>query len=153
MKLLVDTNVILDYFERRTGGEAAKKLFKLAEDNSHYECLTSSSVTDVLYLVTKAMVSKNKEQPEDKQLLRKDVEEQARDNVESFLSIMHILNVSEEHVHKAFKLRWHDTEDALQYVVAKDNAIDVIITNNKSDFEANDLRLMTAQEFLDSLPE
>lgn len=66
---------------------------------------------------------------------------------------MHILNVSEEHVHNAFKLKWHDTEDALQYVVAKDNAVDVIITNNKSDFEANDLKLMTAQEFLDSLPD
>lgn len=35
----------------------------------------------------------------------------------------------------------------------KDNAVDVIITNNKSDFEANDLKLMTAQEFLDSLPD
>ena len=46
MKLLVDTNVILDYFEGRAGGEAAKELFKLAEDNSQYECLTSSSVTD-----------------------------------------------------------------------------------------------------------
>ncbi len=153
MKLLVDTNVILDYFEGRVGGEAAKELFKLAEDNSQYECLTSSSVTDVLYLVTKALVIKNKEQPEDNRLPRKDVEEQARDSVESFLSIMHILNVSEEHVHNAFKLKWHDTEDALQYVVAKDNAIDVIITNNKSDFEANDLKLMTAQEFLDSLPD
>ena len=87
MKLLVDTNVILDYFEGRVGGKAAKELFKLAEDNSQYECLTSSSVTDVLYLVTKALVIKNKEQPEDNRLPRKDVEEQARDSVESFFQL------------------------------------------------------------------
>ncbi len=152
MKLLVDTNVILDYFEGRAGGEAAKKLFKLAEDDKQYECLTSTSVTDVLYLVTKAMVERNKELPESKRLQRRDIEEQARDNVESFLSIMHILAVSEEHVRNAFKLKWRDTEDALQYVIAKDNAVDAIITNNRSDFETDDLKLMTAQEFLDSLP-
>ncbi len=54
-------------------------------------------------------------------------------------------------IKSAFSLKWNDTEDALQYVIAKKNLVDIIITNNKKDFECTDIEIMTAQEFLDSL--
>ncbi|WP_026653378.1 type II toxin-antitoxin system VapC family toxin [Butyrivibrio proteoclasticus] len=151
MKLLIDTNVVLDFLEKRAGGEAAKELFKLAENDAQYECVSSSSVTDILYVVTKAMICTNRQKETVEQLSKSEVEVLARESVERLLSILHILTVSEDSIKDAFALKWRDTEDALQYVVAKENNIDVIITNNRSDFEASDIPLMTAQEFLGTL--
>ncbi len=151
MKLLIDTNVILDFFENRTGAEAAKDLFKLAENDSQYECVTGSSVTDVLYILTKAMREANAKLPEAERKTKKEIIILARDKFESFLSIFHILAVTEKSIKSAFSLKWDDTEDALQYVVAKENLVDVIITNNIDDFECDDIKVMTAQDFLNSL--
>ena len=151
MKLLIDTNIIIDFLELRDDSEAAKKLLKLAEDSSQYECVSSSSVTDILFILTKAMLHRNKDYPDDRKMTRNQVKEQARDNVEKLLSILHILPVTEHTIKIAFALKWRDTEDALQYSVSKENNVDVIITNNKKDFEKDDIPLMTAQEFLDTL--
>lgn len=151
MKLLVDTNIVIDFLEKRANGEQARALFKLAESDEQYECVSSSSVTDILYIITKSMLIKNKELPETERKSNRDVEESARDRLENFMSILHVLTVSEATIHKAFALKWRDTEDALQYVVAKENNVDVIITNNKSDYEASDIKLLTAQEFIDSI--
>ena len=47
-----------------------------------------------------------------------------------------------------------DIEDALQYECAKAANCDVIVTNNKRDFEEfSDLPVMTAGEFLESFEE
>ncbi len=51
----------------------------------------------------------------------------------------------------ALDLAWNDFEDAVQYSVAKSNNVDIIITNNKKDYEKNDISIMTAKEFLDSI--
>lgn len=151
MKLLIDTNIVLDFFEKRAGSEAARDLFKLAEDNSQYECVTGSTVTDILFLLTKAMKEANNARPEAERKTSKEIATLARDKFELFLTIIHVLPVTENSIKSAFSLKWNDTEDALQYVVAKENLVDVIITNNKKDFECTDIRVMTAKEFLDSL--
>lgn len=51
----------------------------------------------------------------------------------------------------ALDMSWNDFEDAVQYAVAKSNNVDVIITNNKKDFEKNAISIMTPEEFLDYL--
>ena len=146
MKLLIDTNVIMDFLEKRDGAEFAKKLFELAENDAQYECLTSSSVTDILYLFTKVL----KDSKEGNKT-NKEIKVLARIRLERFLSLFHILAVSEQTIKEAFSLAWTDTEDALQYAVAKENNVDIIITKNKKDYEKSDIPLMTAQEFLDLL--
>ena len=152
MKVFIDTNVIIDFLEKRANAEYAKELLKLSEDESQYECISSASVTDMLYIVTKTMLAQNKLQPDDVRLTNADVKASARNRLEKLLSLFHILSVTETSIRKAFALKWKDTEDALQYVVAKENGAECIITNNKSDFETTDIKLMTAQEFLSSLP-
>ncbi len=56
MKLFLDTNIILDYLEAREKGLFAKQVLKLAQDGKECECVTASSVTDILYLLTKALI-------------------------------------------------------------------------------------------------
>lgn len=48
MRLLIDTNVILDYLLSRQGfSEQAKAIFDLVKYGEHFEVLSSSAVTDI----------------------------------------------------------------------------------------------------------
>lgn len=48
MRLLIDTNVILDYLLSRKGfSQQAKQILDLARYESDFECVSSSAVTDI----------------------------------------------------------------------------------------------------------
>jgi len=53
----------------------------------------------------------------------------------------------------ALALRWKDFEDAVQFMVAKENGIDCIITRNAADFESHDIPCMSPTEFIASFKE
>jgi len=76
----------------------------------------------------------------------RDVLKLAEDNLE--YECVTASTVTEENIRMAFMLGWDDTEDALQYVVAKANSIDMIITNNVNDYILSDIPVMNAAEFL-----
>ena len=55
MRLLIDTNVILDYLLSRGGfREQAKELFDLVKYGEHFEVLSSSAVTDIFTISTRS---------------------------------------------------------------------------------------------------
>jgi predicted nucleic acid-binding protein len=55
MKVLVDTNVILDVLLKRDGLYAESfEVFRLAEQRNITGCVSSSAITDIFYLVHKA---------------------------------------------------------------------------------------------------
>ena len=49
MKLLIDTNVILDMVFQRNGCDSSMKLFRKIRDNGDSAYITASSVTDLFY--------------------------------------------------------------------------------------------------------
>jgi len=55
---------------------------------------------------------------------------------------------SNKTISDALALRWKDFEDTVQFVTAKENFVDLIITRNKADFEVNDIPCMTPAEFI-----
>ena len=133
MKLLIDTNVILDYLLARTGfHNDAKRVFALAAYDETYEFVSSSAVTDVFYHV-------NKE-------LRNSYE--AQNKLRELLYIITVLDVTQEDIFRALDMRWKDFEDALQYAVALSNRVDIVITRNKKDYEGGPIPVMTPSEFL-----
>lgn len=146
MKLLIDTNVVLDFLLAREGAEAAKEIFKLAEEHSEYECVTASSVTDILYTLTKANKERNHQNESGK--TNKEIETESARMLSDFLTIVHILPVTEHDVKTAFSLGWDDIEDALQYSVAVSNDVDVIITSNVKDFENSNIPVKRPGDFL-----
>ena len=148
MKLFLDTNIVLDYLEAREKGLFAKQVLKLAKDGKEWECVTASSVTDILYLLTKALRESNKGLDEAQRRTNKEIRQIAAEQMDKLLNVIHILTVTEDGVKKALALKWADTEDALQYVVAKANSVDIIITNNIGDYELSDIPVMDAEEFL-----
>jgi len=148
MKLFIDTNIILDYLEAREKGPDAKKVLKLAESEEEYECVTASSATDILYLFTDSLWKANKLLDEDDRKTKREIKRDALVLTNKLLGFLHILTVTEDNIRKAFSMGWDDGEDALQYVVAKANGVDMIITNNVRDYEQSDIPVMNAEDFL-----
>jgi predicted nucleic acid-binding protein len=124
IKVLIDTNVVLDsIFQRGDFYAYAKAIFKLSEDNQIEGCISSSAVTDIFYLARKEF---------------KDTEFVYR-IVDTLTSVLTILPVLDTTIKKALALRWKDFEDAVQYITAVENNVTRIVTRNVVDFEVADI--------------
>ena len=133
MRLLIDTNVILDYLLSRGGfREQAKELFDLVKYGEHFEVLSSSAVTDIFYHLNKELRNSF----------------QAQDQIRELMKIVSVLTVSEQDIRAALDMRWKDFEDAVQYAVALSNRVDAVISRNVKDFEGKEIAVMTPGEFL-----
>ena len=53
MKLLIDTNVLLDMVLKRNGYDISMKLFRKIREQKVLACITASSVTDLYYIIRK----------------------------------------------------------------------------------------------------
>jgi len=135
-KLLVDTNVLFDYFARRHpfDQDAALLLFGCAMGD--YEMWVSSSqVTDLHFLLTHG----------DDRVGR----EQAVETLVRLREHVRIASLTEADVDEAMASGWRDFEDACVYFVARHMKASCIITRNKKDFANAALPVLTPREFLD----
>lgn len=148
MKLLIDTNVIVNYLLGQNDFESAREIFRLAENNEEYECVSSSAATDINYIISKARYKANQALDESVRKTKKEVMTETSVMISKFLEILHILAVTEEQIHIAFNMGWEDSEDALQYVVALSNDVDVIITENPKDYRLSTISVKRPLEFL-----
>lgn len=133
MRVLLDTNIVLDYLGANEGfTKDAKRVFALAAERKDIKLVSSSAITDILYVLRRAI--------KDRELVRK--------KYEGFRMKVSILPVTERDIDVAFARNWKDFEDAVQYTVAESNNVDCIITRNKGDFEENDIPCYDPKEFL-----
>lgn len=133
MKLLIDTNVVLDFLGANVGfADEAEKVFNLAIEQKAVELVSASAVTDIYYVLRRTL--------KDKQL--------ALQKLSDLRRYLHVLPVTEQDIDKAIARNWHDFEDAVQYSVAESNDADYIITRNGSDFEEKDIPSLTPSELL-----
>jgi predicted nucleic acid-binding protein len=117
MKVLVDTNVVLDVLLKRNGLYAESfEIFRLTEQGTITGCVSSSAMTDIFYLVQKA---------------QKDID-MVYQAVEGMAAIFTIVPVFESTITSALALRWKDFEDAVQYRTAKENKIDYTLPATKT---------------------
>jgi len=134
MRVLLDTNIVLDYLGANQGfTEVADKVFDLASKRKDIKFVSSSAITDILYVLRRAI--------KDRYIVRA--------KYESFRKKIRILSVTEKDIDIAFARDWKDFEDAVQYTVAESNNVDSIITRNKDDFEENAIPCYSPQEFLE----
>lgn len=134
MKVLLDTNIVLDYLGANQGfSDDAEKLFELAEKRQDIKLVSSSAITDIIYVLRRAV--------KDRDILKR--------KFESFRKRISILSVTEADIDKAFSRDWKDFEDAVQYTVAESNNVDCIITRNQKDYEEDRIPVFTPQEFIE----
>lgn len=132
MKLLIDTNVILDMVFRRDGCEDSMKLFRKIRNNGDAACITATSVTDLFYIIRKTLHDT----------------EQTYTVMENIFKLVTILSVTNRDIWDAFGQKWKDFEDCVQYVVGKNSGVDYIITVNRKDYEHVLLPVRTPAEWV-----
>ena len=138
MKVLVDTNVIIDVLLIQDPFyKDSSIIYKLSESKHISGILASVSMANAFYILRRRGKSCD----------------EAYQELDKLNIIFAIGPVSDTTISTALSLRWKDFEDAVQYTTAKESNVDFIITRNKSDFEANDISCMTPTEFIAYLKE
>ena len=133
IKLLVDTNIVIDLLSKRAEFyEEAADLFSRADRNELKLAISALSFANTNYIL-----SKLKSPKEAREILRK------------FKVLVELLNLDDKVTELALSdNRFPDFEDGLQYYSAIENGIDIIITRNKKDFKNSKLPVLTAKEYL-----
>ena len=134
MKILVDTNVILDFFLlREPRQEAVKELFELVYQEKIEAFTTASSVTDIYYITAKRLGGN-----------------QAREVLNNLLNLLGIISVDGHDCLKALDLPISDFEDALVVTCASKADIGYIISTDKNFLRTQTslARVITVEDFL-----
>ena len=136
MKIMCDTNIIMDILlAREPFADDSCTVLTLCEEHRMDGFVSSSSITDIYYLVRKHTHST----------------ELAYKAVGKLLEIVKVCSVTNNDVLMAFQKKAKDFEDCLMAVCAKSIHCDYIITRNKKDFEEFDIPLLTPSELLQQL--
>ncbi len=132
MKVLFDTNVIIDAMQSRTPWSAdAQKLFLKVAANEINGCITANAVTDIHYLMHKYLHD----------------EARTRKVLEKLFELFEILDTTDADCRSALFSSTTDYEDAVMIETAVRSGVDCIITRNKEDFNHSPVRVCTSAEF------
>ena len=133
MKLLIDTNIILDVLCKREGlYEGSAKIFKLCELRQMEGIISALSIPNIVYIMRKELDG-----------------DRNRDILEILSIIFRISDLKADDLKKAAEMNFRDYEDALQNVCAERMKADYIITRNKRDFAGSKVPAFSPEEFLE----
>jgi predicted nucleic acid-binding protein len=131
MKLLLDTNIIVDVLSRRDGYEESLNILRCCEVRRAEGCITTATIMDVMYILRKHM------EPSE-----------MKEAVQTILTIVDVVEIREADIRAAFGSDMTDFEDAVQAFCAQRNKVDTIVTRNKKDFVKSPVPAMLPGEIL-----
>lgn len=133
MKILVDTNIVLDIFlNRQDFIEKSIDAIEKALDNGDILYFSSSSVTDVYYVVRKNTNNR----------------ELALKAILEMCDVFQFASVDEECIISAIDSDLSDFEDALVDSVAKKIEAHYILTRNTCDYVNSYIKAITPSEYI-----
>ncbi len=134
MKVLLDTNIVLDLLlQREPFCDDAKVIFELIESNKIEGYLCATTITTIYYLISKNS-TKN----------------QADNIISQLLQLFNIADVNKNILLKSLDNNGKDFEDSVIYTSAEFFDIKIIITRDKKGFEKSNIKIATTKEFLES---
>ena len=135
MKVLIDTNVAIDVLlENQPFRPSSVEVIGLSKLGIEL-FLSASTVTDIYYIVSRAL--KNKQI--------------AMSLIKKILVDVDVAAVTGNEIRQAISLDWGDFEDAVQYAAGESIAVDYIVTRNKADFASAVLPVVSPDELLELL--
>ena len=137
MKVLLDTNVILDALQERQPFDIeAKEILKRSQEDSKFICLfTANAATDIFYLYSKA----------------RDINS-AKAALEFLFMAYDVVSVTHEDCIVALSLSIDDFEDALVVTCAQKAEADYIVSRDKEFLKADSpVRVISPPELLTEL--
>lgn len=133
MKVLVDTNVILDLLAKREDFyEDSMKIFSLADEKEISILVSSLSLVNTHYILHDVMKLK-----------------EARSILGKFKVLVRCCSLNDKMIELALNdSKIKDFEVAVQYYTASEADCKILISRNKKDFKHSSLSVMSPKEFL-----
>lgn len=135
MKILFDTNVVLDVLLKREPFAAdAVNLFAAVENKRIQGYLCATTITTIEYLCTKG-IGKNS----------------ARQAIKALLELFVIAEVNQKILCAAIDSGFADFEDAVLYQAGVYSGVDGVVTRNSKDFRLAEIPIYTPTELYESI--
>ncbi|PHV63122.1 type II toxin-antitoxin system VapC family toxin [Cyanobacterium aponinum] len=132
MKVLIDTNIILDLaLTRANFYQEADEIFNLIEEGKFIGFVSATTLTDIYCILTKQ---------KGKQF--------AFEFLKHLITVCKINPITESIIIKALNNFYKDFEDDIQYYSAITNNLDAIVTRNVQDFPQNNLTILQPSELI-----
>ena len=135
MKVLIDTNVILDVLYKREGFyEDSLKIWKLCETRKIDGYISALSIPNIVYI------------------LRRELDpEKTLEVINNINLVFKIYDLKSEIIMQAAEKKTKDYEDALQMVTAQKLKASFIVTRNIKDFAGSKIIAVKPSELLERL--
>ncbi len=135
MKILIDTNIILDVLcNRKDFAEDSLKVFKYCETHQVTGYISALSIPNIVYI------------------MRKELDQnRIREILTSLTAIFSVVDLRETDLMKAAELEFGDYEDALQSICASRIKANYIVTRNIKDFTNSIVPAIKPSELFDRI--
>ena len=135
MKILIDTNVILDVLcGRPEFVDDSLKVFKYCEANQITGCISALSVPNIVYIMRKELDG-----------------EKVKEILTTLTSLFTVIDLRESDLTKAADMDFSDYEDALQSVRATRAKVNYSVTRNIKDFKNSTVPAIKPSELFDRI--
>ena len=135
MKVLIDTNVILDVLYKREGFyEDSLKIWKLCETRKLDGYISALSIPNIVYILRRELDS-----------------EKTLEVINNINLVFKIYDLKSEIIMQAAEKKTKDYEDALQMVTAQKLKASFIVTRNIKDFAGSKIIAVKPSELLERL--
>ena len=135
MKVLIDTNVILDVLcSRKDFVNDALQVFRYCEANQITGCISALSVPNIVYIMRKELDSSR-----------------IREILTILTALFTVVDLRETDLLRAADLEFTDYEDALQAVCAVRARANYIVTRNIKDFRNSPVPAIRPSELLERI--
>ena len=135
-KVLIDTNVVLDYMLQRPSYYNAMIIYLLAEQKFINGYISASAITDIFFLAKGKLGKKP-----------------TKAALKSLLQVFKPAAVTDNHIYQAVDMDWDDFEDSVQYTVGEGIPVHYIVTRNTQDFSSGSIPTVTPEQFLQVITE
>lgn len=133
MRVLVDTNIVLDFLlQREPFSQDAELLFQVIDVGEIVGYVTATTLTDIFYISRRHTRSL----------------EQARQAVSEILTAMMICPVDRVVLESAFNSGLADFEDAVQIFSAVTQGLEAVVTRDAQGFLSSPIPVLSIQELL-----
>lgn len=132
MKILIDTNVILDVlFNREDFFQSSSAIWDICEANKAEGYISALSIPNIVYI------------------MRKELDPQKTCQlIERITMLFNVVELNEHDLKGAAQMYSDDYEDAIQMCQAKRINAEYIVTRNVRDFKSSEVSVLTPAELL-----
>lgn len=135
MKVLIDTNIILDVLCKRPDFyEDSAKIFKLCEVKKISGVISALSIPNIMYILRKELDA-----------------DKTREILDSLMLIFSVADLKTDDLKKAADMRFKDYEDAIQSACATRIKANYIVTRNIKGFSESKVTAIKPAELLDRI--